>query len=36
VEDFIQTLIEIGGVNPAAGAGPTTKKDIQDLPAGFL
>ena len=25
----------IGGVKPAAGAGPTTKKDIQDLPAGF-
>ena len=32
---FHPNFNRIGGVNPAAGAGPTTKKDIQDLPAGF-
>jgi len=32
---FHPNFNRIGGVKPAAGAGPTTKKDIQDLPAGF-
>ena len=32
---FHPNFNQIGGVKPAAGAGPTTKKDIQDLPAGF-
>ena len=32
---FHPNFNRIGGVKPAAGAGPTTKKDIQDLPVGF-
>ena len=32
---FHPNFNRIGGVKPAAGAGPATKKDIQDLPAGF-
>mgnify|MGYP003325401588 FL=1 len=32
---FHPNFNRIGGVKPAAGSGPTTKKDIQDLPAGF-
>ena len=32
---FHPNFNRIGGIKPAAGAGPTTKKDIQDLPAGF-
>ena len=32
---FHPNFNRIGGVKPVAGAGPTTKKDIQDLPAGF-
>tara|TARA_B100001123_G_C15188481_1_gene978289 strand:+ start:142 stop:1338 length:1197 start_codon:yes stop_codon:yes gene_type:complete len=32
---FHPNFNRIGGVKPAAGAGPTTKKDIQDLPIGF-
>ena len=32
---FHPNFNRIGGVKPAAGAGPTTKTDIQDLPAGF-
>ncbi len=32
---FHPNFNRIGGVKPAAGAGPTTKKDIQDLPSGF-
>ena len=32
---FHPNFNRIGGVKPAAGAGPTTKKDIHDLPAGF-
>ena len=32
---FHPNFNRIGGVKPAAAAGPTTKKDIQDLPAGF-
>ena len=33
---FHPNFNRIGGVKPAAGAGPTTKKDVQDLPKGFL
>ena len=33
---FHPNFNRIGGVKPAVGAGPTTRKDIQDLPAGFL
>jgi NADH-quinone oxidoreductase subunit D len=33
---FHPNFNRIGGVKPAAGAGATTKKVIQDLPAGFL
>ena len=32
---FHPNFNRIGGVKPAAGSGPTTKKNIQDLPAGF-
>ena len=32
---FHPNFNRIGGVKPAAGAGPTSKKNIQDLPAGF-
>lgn len=32
---FHPNFNRIGGVKPAAGAGPTTKKTPQDLPAGF-
>jgi NADH-quinone oxidoreductase subunit D len=32
---FHPNFNRIGGIKPAAGAGPTTKKDIQDLPIGF-
>ena len=32
---FHPNFNRIGGIKPAAGAGPTTKKNIQDLPAGF-
>ena len=32
---FHPNFNRIGGVKPAAGAGPTTKKDLQALPAGF-
>lgn len=33
---FHPNFNRIGGVKPAAGSGPTTKKDVQDLPKGFL
>ena len=33
---FHPNFNRIGGVKPAVGAGPTTRKTIQDLPAGFL
>jgi NADH-quinone oxidoreductase subunit D len=33
---FHPNFNRIGGVKPAAGAGPTQKKTIQDLPEGFL
>ena len=33
---FHPNFNRIGGVKPAAGAGPTTKKTPQDLPKGFL
>jgi NADH-quinone oxidoreductase subunit D len=33
---FHPNFNRIGGVKPAAGAGPTQKKAIQDLPQGFL
>ena len=33
---FHPNFNRIGGVKPNAGAGPTTKKTPQDLPAGFL
>ena len=33
---FHPNFNRIGGVKPAAGAGPTQKKAIQDLPRGFL
>ncbi len=33
---FHPNFNRIGGVNPAAGAGASTKKVIQDLPKGFL
>ena len=33
---FHPNFNRIGGVKPAAGAGPTTKKTPQDLPAGFF
>ncbi len=33
---FHPNFNRIGGVKPAVGAGPSTRKDIQDLPAGFL
>jgi NADH-quinone oxidoreductase subunit D len=32
---FHPNFNRIGGVKPAAGSGPTTKKNVQDLPAGF-
>jgi NADH-quinone oxidoreductase subunit D len=32
---FHPNFNRIGGIKPAAGSGPTTKKNIQDLPAGF-
>ena len=32
---FHPNFNRVGGVKPAAGAGPTTKKTPQDLPAGF-
>ncbi|HEY7703884.1 MAG TPA: NADH-quinone oxidoreductase subunit D 1 [Acidimicrobiia bacterium] len=33
---FHPNFNRIGGVKPAYGSGPTTKKTIQDLPRGFL
>ncbi|MGH8874711.1 MAG: NADH-quinone oxidoreductase subunit D [Acidimicrobiia bacterium] len=33
---FHPNFNRIGGVKPAAGAGPAMKKDVQDLPKGFL
>ncbi len=33
---FHPNFNRIGGVKPAVGAGPTTRKTIQDLPSGFL
>ena len=33
---FHPNFNRIGGVKPAYGAGPTTKKDIPDLPKGFF
>ncbi len=33
---FHPNFNRIGGVKPAVGAGPTTKKTIQDLPKGFF
>ncbi len=33
---FHPNFNRIGGVKPAVGAGPVTRKTIQDLPAGFL
>ncbi len=33
---FHPNFNRIGGVKPAAGAGATTKKTVQDLPEGFL
>lgn len=33
---FHPNFNRIGGVKPAAGSGSTTRKQIQDLPAGFL
>ena len=33
---FHPNFNRIGGVKPAAGSGPTTKKAVQDLPKGFL
>jgi NADH-quinone oxidoreductase subunit D len=33
---FHPNFNRIGGVKPAVGAGPSTRKTVQDLPAGFL
>lgn len=33
---FHPNFNRIGGVKPAAGSGSTTRKQVQDLPAGFL
>lgn len=33
---FHPNFNRIGGVKPAAGSGSQTRKDVQDLPAGFL
>ncbi len=33
---FHPNFNRIGGVKPASGSGSTTRKEIQDLPAGFL